>query len=163
MSARCAACEEPIDRGEKFVLTGTEVFHRRCAAGIRRSVRTRLELRLIDLERDIATARAEIMELKRQTTDERDRTRDAVRTRLVIEDDLRVARAARDAALRDSAYWRERGESLATELARIRGELETARAAARPPPPVTTAETAPAKDDRDATEIRFSLLELDKP
>jgi hypothetical protein len=165
MAASCAACLAPIATGERFVLSGTEVFHRTCARGINRSKATRLELRVTELERDLQLARNNLAasrgfgESRAQLADRIQRDKDAV------DRDLQKARAARDAALRDSSYWQERFAAAERLLVRTRADADAAEAirARPPPPPPQGSENPPvAKDDRDATEIRFSLLELDK-
>lgn len=173
MAASCAACLLPIAKGDKFVLSGTEVFHGRCTmrVGTTRSIRARLELRVIEVERDLSLVRDQLENQRTATASEREIARRTERERDGIDRELRVARAARDAALRDSTYWQERGRAekadgdrlaaaLRADLARARADLAAAQAR-RPLEPTEGQQVA--KEDRDATEIRFSLLELDKP
>lgn len=172
MSAVCAACRTPIAKGEKFVLQRTEVFHERCVTRSARSVRAELELRLAGLEGDIAQLRYEV-ESTKATADhnfkvaeriraERDRLADQLRSR---ESNLRAVQRQRDRERADR-------EQLERDLRDVRDAVERMRAAQPPVAPAApvTAPTGspqvptPAQeetDSRDATEIRFGLLELD--
>lgn len=166
MAATCAACLSPIAAGDRFVLSGTEVFHRTCARGINRSQRTRMELRILELERELAAERAAVQNLRGAADAELNIARKIKREVEGMDRDLRVARAGRDAALRDSAYWQERHAAAERSKALLRSEIDALTEAARvrvAPPPQGGETPAATKDDRDATEIRFSLLELDKP
>ena len=70
----------------------------------------------------------------------------------------------------DCRQFRTRAATQAAEdeaaSRRLAGELDLARQLSRAVPmsvgSVTTPESTPAKDDRDASEVRFSLLELDE-
>lgn len=59
MAATCAACLTAIPSGDKFVLSGTEVFHRRCAPNIARSVGTRAKLEIVRLKTEALRERQE--------------------------------------------------------------------------------------------------------
>lgn len=156
----------PIVKGEKFVLSGTEVFHGRCVMkyGTASSARAKLELRVIAAERDAAVA-------IREAEGQRKHADQLAAARIHAEREARVAKAGKEAALRDAAYWRERAQVLEVERDQARRALAIERqypAQAAPitpppsPPPSAPAKTEPANDDRDQAEIRFSLLELDK-
>jgi hypothetical protein len=163
-----------------FILAGTEVFHRACAANVARSLRTRQEHEIVQLRGELA-----------QLTIERDAREQEERIELArIERDLRRARedlraaqlarasseamladrwidqrliAERDAALeiRDRAI-RER-DAARTEAAlhqTIQGRTVTPPVAPQPLPQQILVVT-PTSEDLDDSEIRFSLLELD--
>lgn len=167
MPATCAICLVPIGKGEKFALVETEVVHRRCIASptARQTILTRARLTAVEAERqreayrialqserahgeNLARARAaEATELAnlRYALDRMRDERDSVKTRLDLARRERdEAMAARDAARREAA---------------LHQTIQAARADPAPAPEIPVV----AKDDRDAAEIRFSLLELDEP
>jgi hypothetical protein len=169
MAAICASCERPIAKGEHFVLSGTEVFHGRCANQIGTARSVRLELRAIELRRDLSMARDEANAARREAQTQREIAQTIARERRQADNDLRKARAVRDDAIRDARLWQARAEDLERQLVtalqaqtRLAAEI-AARAQAAAAPTTAPATPDPAKDDRDASEIRFSLIELDKP
>src|SRR5271170_6353633 len=162
MAAVCAACLQPIRSGTPFVLAGTEVFHRNasCASRIAQSVGWRTRVERDQLRIDVDEARGEIARTQHKlelTRDDRARAQEAQRRaetqlrtsdrrRQAAENDREMAIVERDRAMRELAIVRQFGQPAAVSAGSV-----------------TTPESTPAKDDRDASEVRFSLLELDKP
>ncbi len=175
MAATCAGCLGPITKGEPFVLSGTEVFHRQCARLISRSRRVKLEVELADHKRRMASLRSEL-DIARSNAAYHE---DSARRLSASEKELQIARAGRDAAIRDSTYWRERAvraegdrlvvtadrDRLAEQVRQLTTQLQAAQRAAAPVEPTEaqqiTADDKPAKKDLDDSARRFSLLELD--
>ena len=161
MAAQCAICAEPIVKGMKFVLAGTEVFHDRCAAfrGTHTSIGNTRHQHLVDLEAKNAAFWRQQDELQTQLRVLKDK---------VVKETERLVQRIEDADANTNS-WRRRYELTRTDLERTeverdqaRRELAVARQYGLPPAsaPATTPEQKPA-DTRDATEIRFSLLDLD--
>lgn len=161
MAAQCAVCLSPITKADKFAISGTEVMHTRCVGG--QTIGTITKLRLIERNAQIAALRDEMRHTLALSADvaatERAAKEAIAKTLLAARDEHRavqhqvdVYRNQRDAARRD------RDEAYALRDA---ARSEPAAAPAAPPAPVAT--PAPANDDRDPAEIRFSLLEIDKP
>jgi hypothetical protein len=178
MDKQCAACLGPITSATPFALAGTEVFHVACvkAGGIVRSVGNRRKQRLIELRAEIDQLRidqAQVVQLREQLKrHDRDHER-------MIEAERAVARLTRQAAegeMREAEYRRQREEArrerdaanAAAEAARRELQLERELRRGVPvsqAPAATTAtegsSEARVDDGKDATEKRFSLLELD--
>ena len=157
MAAQCAICAEPIVKGVKFVLAGTEVFHDRCAAfrGTHTSIGNRRHQQLVDLEAKVAAFWRQQDELQTQLRVLKDK---------VVKETERLVQRIEDADANTNS-WRRRYEAARADLERAEVERDQARrelAVARQygMPAATTPEPKPA-DTRDATEIRFSLLETD--
>ena len=167
--ATCAACLEPLGGGEKFVLAGTEVFHRECAKDIASSIGHRQKQEIVRLRGllDRATADAEMAtqraqnfegESRRALSDNRhlqlDLARSETNTR-TLRHSVDRARDERDAAIEET-------RSLSVAVERQRRELALHAAMGPVPAPATaTPDSKAATDTRDDTEIRFSLLEID--
>lgn len=157
MAAQCAICAEPIVKGTKFVLAGTEVFHDRCAAfrGTHTSIGNRRHQQLVDLEAQTAGFRRQYEETQTQLR--------VIKERVTKEMERAIQRA--EDAETNLNSWRRRYELTRADLERMeverdqaRRELAVARQYGVPAP--AAPEQKPA-DTRDATEIRFSLLDLD--
>jgi len=158
-----------IGVGTGFVIAGTEVFHRACAARIATSVLTRTRTRLAhEQERRIA---AEVRAARAETG----RSIDAQ----VALDRAKDQRGDLNKALEDLARRTTQVADLEQQLAAMRTELDLARANAAwrelaassttrtampdPVPPTPVASPDPPVPDHDDAEIRFGLLELDLP
>jgi hypothetical protein len=175
MAATCAACLRPIIKGgHPFVLSGTEVFHRACAQSIERSIATKQKLEIqrlksaeLESRREAANARIETQVAQNNARESEQNTQRAM-DQLAVERELRrAAEAQRRAADRATERAAQARREVEDDLTSVRGQLTAARneilrlqnEAIRnatdqlPVPPVA--------DSRDATEIRFSLLELD--
>lgn len=172
MAATCAACLGPIAKGERFVLSRTEVFHARCVTAIARSMRAKLEQEVIRLGHDVSQLADDQRRLT-ETANAASRRADSVSRLLEREREegaakFRASERAKDAAIRDRDISRARADQLETERDAARRELAVMRqygtattpAPAATPAPAPTA-VEPAKDQRDDSEIRFSLLEID--
>jgi chromosome segregation ATPase len=161
MPAACAICLQPIGNKEQFVLAGTEVFHPSCAGqrGIHVSVRNRQREQLAALEEQLRGTKAAALNLEPR-----------IRR---LESEIHSARQSHEAmsanlqqALNNEASWRRRYEEVRDERARFEVERDAARrelALMRQlgyQLPEPTGKVTP-EDTRDATEIRFSLLDLD--
>ena len=166
---RCAVCVAPIQKNEEFVLGGTEVFHLRCvkARGTAASVGNRRKARLVELQGENAQLRTdleyargqlerlgrddrrhelerEVSRLKLQLADLAEREEEYRRTRTEARRERDIANLALDTATREIALLRTLGPSRTST-----------------PTPTEQADPAPQDDGKDATEKRFSLLELD--
>mgnify|MGYP001617547823 CR=1 FL=1 len=155
MAATCAVCMAPIIKGvDKFAISGTEVIHARCV-GAGATVGTRRKLRIIEQTQTIDNLRSEIGSHLVAAREERVR-------RAGVESREADYRRQRDEARR------ERDEAMAARDAAVRevGLRQALGIVARADPaPRTEVVPVPeqANDDRDASEIRFSLLEIDEP
>ncbi len=176
MAATCAGCLRDIPKGDPFVLWGTEVFHRRCAKRIATSAGTKQKLEIQRLKTELEHAAIEARDARadyrnlEDTTAERLRRVAALETRMGSLDASVEAyknRLARDHA--NNVRLEEANSALITERRVLRDEIAAARAdIARLQTAALARATddlpAPvAKDTRDDTEIRFSLLEIDPP
>jgi hypothetical protein len=159
MSAQCAICLNPVTKGMKFVLAGTEVFHDECAAfrGTHTSIGNRRHKQLVELEGQNAAIRRDHEQIGT--------TLRILKEKVVKEMDLYVQRLEDSESNVNS--WRRRFELARTDLERMTVERDQARrelAIMRQYPPAQAATATPEqkpKDARDDTEIRFSLLEID--
>lgn len=167
MPAQCAACLGMINKHDRdFVLEGTECFHRRCVTNSPQSIKVRQQHRINELETRNAHLDANAAYHQRRAEDALRELGDA--TRKVI-----VGQAAKDAVARSEQYWRERAESadqeklrLANELADTRAQRDAARRDLQLAQVVRAltpegSDTRVTPDEKDATEQRFELLELD--
>jgi hypothetical protein len=173
MAATCAACLTEISKGDPFVLSGTEVFHRRCSRQIERSIGARQRMVIADLkakvleerrigaearidaqsaESRVAELERDLVQAKRRAGEEQARSNRAELAETNLQRDLRVQRTA--ATLERNNFLREL-DQLRSENQRLSSEV-LRRAKDDLPVPAQT-------DLRDATEIRFSLLEIDEP
>lgn len=171
MAARCAGCLQPISQAEKFVLMDTEVFHRVCIARASQSLVTRLRVRVNTLTGEVAEARSLAAEVPRLRQSIDLANADARRIdgeRGSLHSALTVTRAAKDAALRDSAHWQREYEVLnanharvVAERDRIARELAEVRAQLAKPEPVVEREDPNTDKALDAVAVRFGLLEFE--
>jgi hypothetical protein len=153
-TGQCAICMQELTR--PFVIAGTEVFHAECAAqqGTHTSIGNRRHQQLVLMESNHATVKRSYEDIGTQLRVLKDKVgKESERMIQRIEDTEATANS-----------WRRRYELARTDVERItaerdqmRAEIEAARRAAPIP---ATPESKPA-DTRDATEIRFSLLETD--
>lgn len=162
MAATCAGCDGPITRGDGFKLVGTEVFHSSCvrwAVSASKLARTLRELR---------DSHAESTRLHRKAQDLA-RDLEEVKAREERMSDGYVTAKGRINTLEGQrAYDSLRISQLEQENNRLRAELDQARRAALAAPvlhaPIATPEIpSTPKSDKDDTEQRFALLELDLP
>jgi hypothetical protein len=166
MTAQCAACMGGIAKGDKFVLAGTEVFHRGCIANVRESLAMRQQARIAELERLIAQLKPDAFDAARLRTAIDDANRDARNVRGErdsIEKELRIARQVIAIDKREVERVREENERLRTEMERLRTERDEAAALLRTQRETENkrSETAKTSEVQDDTRIRFGLLELD--
>lgn len=172
---RCAACIQPITKDEQFVLSGTEVFHLACvkARGTLTSVGNRRKAALASLTARARELEANISEFSARldaAQREHDRMVKAEREVARLETQLAQTREReleyrrqRDHAHHDRDQMNaDRLDALAArdsarrELALIQHLAQQATAPLQlPDDPVKR------EDGKDATEQRFSLLELD--
>jgi len=177
MGAHCAVCRQPITKQTRFKVAGTEAIHDACLSQLSQSVLHRLRRRhdeivatMTSLEQRALRAENQLT-LSRQLVVERERDLDVLRRdRDRLREDLSALRTR--AADNEAAAW-HRGQRVGQEiLDRLAAERDAARRerdAARAELALfhalhaSTPAREPAKDERDASEIRFSLLDLDKP
>lgn len=161
MARSCAACLSPIDQGDKFVLSGTEVFHRRCAGNIDRSIGQRQKQEIIRLRAEVARERADAAKFKIDAQEEKNTAERFI-------DRLHQSEGAHSSTARQLEAERVQNRALSAARSQAQRELDTARAeiqrlqiAALERATSAIPEPVKPKDTRDDTEIRFSLLELD--
>lgn len=171
MPGICAACNEAIGDGDQFALAGTEVFHRRCVGGIENSHRTRLEQQLIRAKREHLALRSNLAAAKRHADDN-----DAMIQKLTRrQDDLEKRWREQETELeslrslngdynRLLAQYRDLQRDLrvaneATE--RVSAQLRNVQLQALRQPSSEPVESTKV-DTRDPTEVRFSLLEIER-
>ncbi len=163
----CAGCLEPIPKSgtdSKFVLSGTEVFHSRCAHLIGRSVLTRYRVRINELKSKLASTAADAAEVARLRTCYSDLERDYNRVygekqRLdqevtnALNSNLRAAQSEGAWRAREATLTRERDDAQ-RELAEAKAELARIRG---------TPNEGSTKDANflDDFSIRAGLLEID--
>jgi CRISPR/Cas system-associated endonuclease Cas1 len=148
--ASCAVCRHPIARRADVCVQDTEVIHRGCAGGA--TVRQKLEHELAEsmrtaeqltraalLAQELAASRlrqlsSAVAGRAADNTDNAREQRELLRRARDAESTARRMEAERDAARRELALY---------------------QATAAPQP-------QPERDERDASEVRFSLLEIDR-
>jgi hypothetical protein len=158
VSAICAVCSGPIVRRDAFVLEGTEAMHAECVrqahlSRARKDAQTILKLkRLVGIEREqvetlTRNLRDAVDDRKRiamTASEQSERLRDRIRDKEDEVDRLRVLNAG-----------------LASQLMTQQPRVVQVTA---PAPVVLQSSDPPAtderKDERDASEIRFSLIDL---
>lgn len=182
--AICAICERPLARQQGISLAGTEAFHKACVrtAGTSGSVANRLRAKLIEIETEAVRLRDSLREQldrvrseldiqRRKNTELGERAGDAKALQFQLDlkkaelakaqrectsldreigdlvEDCKTLERERDAARHEAALH----QMLAYEASRV---VQTGTV-------TVTAATAKEDDERDATEVRFSLLELD--
>lgn len=178
--ATCAICLTPIAGGQKMKIIDTEVIHATCAIHLvhhrTRGQRDRVAVEQLaaDLERErrafadanhrAATADARAKELERQVSNLRaneghvvDNLEGVLREVDALKHDREGYRRARDRIRveRDAAI-------VERDAARRELALHQTIGAGIAPQTAPSGSGSPQTPERDATEIRFSLLELDK-
>lgn len=175
--ATCAICQLELHRGDGIALAGSEAFHKACVRdhGIANSVVNRLKAKLLEVEALAVRQRDELRNKLDSVTEQlrksgrrvSDMTSEieAYRT---IDTQLEIKKAELAgvrhelSALR--AEFREleaEGDILIAERDSARREAALHQLLAQNAPLVAKVITPEPVDDRDATEVRFSLLELD--
>lgn len=173
--ATCAICQQPLTREQGIAIAGSETFHKACVRqhGISNSVVARLRARLAELE----TAAVRTQEdLRRRLDEVTSKLKEVARSKVELEQRMQdMHRVENDLALKK------------LELASVRSELRTARDELRQSEDLSielaqerdaarreaalhqllaqqapVQKSTPEHDERDATEVRFSLLELDE-
>ena len=156
MAGACAVCRQPFSKADKFVLVGSEAVHPVCVASLQRSVVNRLKKQLVEMGGAFDASQVEIQRLRQHAADS---ARECDRLRRDLEhvkaDHHRVQQQLRDSEANNITLARERDTA--------RRERDAARAEAALHQVLSGARevTEGKKDDRDATVVRFSLLELD--
>lgn len=146
MSPFCAACGHPFVARVDVRLAGSEAVHASCVG--RETALQRMRRALADLEPRIALLKAEQAAQHGETTRS---LMEVTRAR----GDLRRAIAEREQANALLVEVRAQRDAAIRERDAARTELATARKSQSPTQEVSE------QDERTATEIRFSLLELD--
>lgn len=155
MPAQCASCLQPIVQGQRFAFSGTEVFHRECAAqGTTESVGNRQRRQLASLEQRQQQVKSTI-ERQKAALEEKDRVIAQRNQRIhQLTDDIELAQTAKVLLTEQVTELGQQVQQLTRERDKAREDL----ALAQLPPPAPKG----PPDHRDDTEIRFSLLEIDK-
>lgn len=147
MGATCAVCLQPIVTRNDVRVSGTEVMHRACAATGQETIGWRNKRELADLRAQLAQAQGGVA--RQRDTLARVRAANRELERLLTE-----ANCDRDLAQASQAQ-------AADAMAELLQERDAALAELAKRPPAQPSTVAPEEDQRDATEQRFSLLELD--
>ena len=168
MAAICAGCRATIAKGAKFRIVQTQVFHEQCVSLIGQSVlaaksaeAANLRVALAHERSDGAEARVKAQTLERELSYERERNRTLereVQTWKKISAERSIALESLGSERRRAL--RERDDAIARGN-EARQELALQRAIATPAQSTQAAAPATEKpaDDRNATEVRFSLIE----
>lgn len=177
--AICAICQQLATREQGIALSGSEVFHQECVRrhGTANSVLNRLKTKLAELElfsvREIETIRQrasvledEVRTLRRAADKSKGDRENAQRA----QQDLALRKIELDGVRSELRRAREAHKLLKEDFERMAADRDAARreaalhqtlAGQHVVAHVQADVTAVGQDDRDATEIRFSLLELD--
>jgi hypothetical protein len=166
----CGGCGQAILHGQPAVRRGAVTMHRSCAwqtvlAKARGEI-DRLKNDLRNANAEVIASRNEALEFRRQRDAAFDDTR-KTRTQhnaYVAWSELEVAKLRMEKIALENERWQ-----LTQEIARATNPLNIApvqRATTTltlpvAPPPPTPPAVEETRDERDATEIRFSLLDLD--
>jgi hypothetical protein len=147
----------PITSRTALVISQTEVFHRSCAGSIERSRGSRQSQRILELERELELA-------KRAAATARHQVSSAMT-------ECSIARGHAEVARREAAQLRdERRDERAvaqTSIAELRQERDAARSEARAASALLATRladqtaTSGNPDDKDDTQTRFAMMELD--
>ena len=162
--ATCAVCLSPILEPQRFVVDGTEVLHRACAQASHTTVLQRAQRATAAALHEAANAQRRELELRSKVATLEGRIARYEADLSSIRRDMRVAlrhhgitRTERDTAIdeRDAA---RREAALYQTLAAARQGTPSVSSA----PDSTASSAGPvAPAERDPTEQRMSLLELD--
>lgn len=175
MAATCAACMQPITKTTRFVLSGTEAFHRSCAMNMATSRANQQALRVLEVERMIEISQRGMAETKRVCDGYLTRANHAVaaaRAEAVAAHAAQVAaentalvaqRACRELTSRLANVTQARDEALrerdaARSEAALHQRMGPTPAATEPAATVVTAGKVATGDD---AEQRFAAMELD--
>lgn len=165
-NATCAACDAPIDRGDKFVISGTEVFHRRKAC-VNRIANSRLTRARMEIEKHRnARVKAEdevrrAVEIAENMVDVGRRSVESVET---MEEVVKSERAARRAADESATLRKETLDTMREQHARVSHELAVARAQVRELQAAAETASRPSQTADTTTDdmaLRFSLMEFE--
>lgn len=175
--ATCAICQHDLHRSQGIVLAGSEAFHRACVRehGTASSVVNRLKNKLLEVESIAVRQRDELRSKLDTVTEQLKRSarrvadlRDEMETYSALETQLELKKSelagvrSELAALRcEFRELEQEGDILQDERDAARREAALHQLLAQQGPISVKAITPEPVDDRDATEVRFSLLELD--
>lgn len=153
MPATCAICLNPIVARNDVRVFGTEVMHRACAMSGRETIGQRQERELAEMRCALVTAQEGERRQSVALHQERRRAMNSQRAAVLADERLDNAGAERDEAVSRQVRAEMERDAALRERNVARAELVK-----RTPAPDSTPSTA---DDSNASEIRFSLLELD--
>ncbi len=173
MSGTCAVCVQPISKGDQFSLVGCESIHRACLPNMERSRSNIAAAKIVRLTAEVARERSlgatGRVELDRAINE----ARSARKARDIALADLASARSREEAAVAVSqqalaevrAVRRQRDE-MKDVATRAVGELHLQTVLAGGGITDPTGQTSDGHgslpgDNRDDSEVRFSLLEFD--
>ncbi len=176
MAATCAGCLQPIPKSgpdARFVISGTEVFHRRCAGLIANSLLTRTRetaARLAAAQHALPHTQAQVERLEARLRDAEAVTQRWLDERNVMHQQKHQAEEQLDQMRNHREFWRTQAGELSSAHARTveehratLRELEAARAeiASLRAAQVTAPESSQRDPQTDDAAVRFGLLELD--
>lgn len=150
--ASCAACLQPILRAQRFVLDGTEVFHAACAGQAYRSKLRMSEVRVRELEDQLASTRQAAARVESEANRLRNESTSHAAKLTIAESRLATTRAELELAQERLQATQVELQAARSGYIALRAELEAVK---RGPPPEEQ------KDDLDASALRFKMLELD--
>lgn len=151
--ASCAACLRPLLRSERFLLEGTEVFHAACLGQAYRSKLRIAEQRTRELEAQLGDTRRAAARVEAEAGRFRNEATARAAEVISLEGRLAGARAELDLAQERLRSRQDELQGARNQNAALRAELATVKQ-----------ERVEDKheDDRDASVIRFSLIELER-
>lgn len=158
----CVGCESPLVRGQRYGVRLGRLWHSSCFLAFEgRTAKERADARRLEAAEARAQSLAvEVETVSRQREDLRLRAVRSERDVTTLQAQIRKLEADRDQARQQLQGARRLAEDLAAESARqqLQGTPGMPLAPPPPPPPATPAD---ATEDKDGSEVRFSLLELD--
>ena len=150
MGATCAVCLQPIVARQDVRIAGSEVLHRACAASGRETAFWRQARQVSALKADLATSEATRARLARDHSTAVAHLDDA---RRICDDVATDNQRLHDELSAQKLVIEDLRRQLAISQARVAKEAQVAKEA--------TSSSDNLQDDRDPTEVRFSLLDMD--
>ena len=149
------------------MVSGTEVFHRRCTSGIETSNSRRLEQDVLRAQRDLELSRRAHREARQEQQRASETAREVIATAKISPIAAEIATARLDSITRENLNIRNLLAAERQQVAALRRELEAARTELAlhqtlgPLPGQSQQATTSNPEGKDDTELRFAMLELD--
>lgn len=174
MTATCAVCMTAILTRSDVRVSGTEVMHADCARRGGETVNWRLRQQLANLHRDLEAANRRIKDLEHdvgaaETSDRRARRVADARERNYMDivqqqsnDNIALQQQVRELQAELAAAARASGTTSVLAAATAGRQDQTSRPSVQQQPADDAGRVHTSQEsERDPTEVRFSLLELD--